>query len=153
MARSINQECFNKDPLLSIFPPHRRGPLGNVAKIHCATCHQGAFPRVDENESKAAAIGYRHDSAKVDKARYPKHETSRQCQNCLAFAPEKPSDEWVECDLMSDRLVHRSGWCSAYKPMKAAKKARAPGGAFAPKRQRARSMELELDVSSAVLSA
>jgi photosynthetic reaction center cytochrome c subunit len=43
MARSINQEYFAKDPLLSIFPPYRRGPLGDVAKIHCATCHQGAY--------------------------------------------------------------------------------------------------------------
>ena len=43
MARDINQEFFTKDPLLSIFPPHRRGPLGDVAKVNCATCHQGAY--------------------------------------------------------------------------------------------------------------
>lgn len=43
MVRNINQEFFAKDPLLSIFPPERRGPLGDVAKVHCGTCHQGAY--------------------------------------------------------------------------------------------------------------
>jgi len=43
MARDINQEFFTKDPLISIFPANRRGPLGDVAKVHCATCHQGAY--------------------------------------------------------------------------------------------------------------
>ena len=43
MARDINREFFTKDPLLSIFPAYRRGPLGDVAKVNCATCHQGAY--------------------------------------------------------------------------------------------------------------
>jgi photosynthetic reaction center cytochrome c subunit len=43
MARDINLEFFTKDPLLSIFPAYRRGPLGDVAKVNCATCHQGAY--------------------------------------------------------------------------------------------------------------
>jgi hypothetical protein len=77
--------------------------------------------KVDEAEPKATAIGYRHDSAKVDKARYSKHDVNHRCHNCLAFAPDKPTDEWGECDLMSDRLVHRNGWCSSYKPVKAKK--------------------------------
>ena len=80
------------------------------------------FPKVDENEPKATAIGYRHDTRKVDQARYPKHAPDQQCHNCLAFAPENPADEWGECDLMSDRLVHRNGWCSSYKPLKPARK-------------------------------
>ena len=76
--------------------------------------------KVDEGEPKATAIGYRHDSAKIDGVRYPKHDASQRCHNCLAFAPEKPTDEWGECDLMSDRLVHRDGWCSSYKKKKKA---------------------------------
>lgn len=79
---------------------------------------QTPFKRVEENEPKATAIGYKHDSAKVDKARYAKHDLAQRCHNCLAFAPDKPADEWGECDLMSDRLVHRNGWCSSYKKKK-----------------------------------
>lgn len=79
---------------------------------------QSTLKRVDETEPKATAIGYKHDSAKVDKARYPKHDVAHRCHNCLAFAPDKPTDEWGECDLMSDRLVNRNGWCSSYKKKK-----------------------------------
>ena len=79
---------------------------------------QSTLKKVEETEPKATAIGYRHDSAKVDKARYPKHDVAHRCYNCLAFAPDKPADEWGECDLMSDRLVHRNGWCSSYKKKK-----------------------------------
>ncbi len=80
---------------------------------------QVPLKKVDEAEPKATAIGYKHDSAKVDGARYPKHDAAQHCHNCLAFAPDKPADEWGECDLMSDRLVNRNGWCSSYKKKKA----------------------------------
>lgn len=83
---------------------------------------QANLKKAEENEPKALAVGYRHDTSKVDRARYPKHQPSQNCANCLAYAPAKPTDEWGECDLMSDRLVHRNGWCSSYKPMKSAKK-------------------------------
>jgi photosynthetic reaction center cytochrome c subunit len=26
-----------------LFPPHRLGPTGDVAKANCGTCHQGAY--------------------------------------------------------------------------------------------------------------
>jgi hypothetical protein len=81
-----------------------------------------ALKKVEENEPKAVAVGYRHDTTKVDKARYPKHQATQNCANCLAYAPANPTDEWGECDLMSDRLVFKDGWCSSYKPMKPAKK-------------------------------
>jgi photosynthetic reaction center cytochrome c subunit len=28
-------------PLTPVFPPHRLGPTGDVAKVGCATCHNG----------------------------------------------------------------------------------------------------------------
>ncbi len=78
-----------------------------------------ALKKVEESEPKALAVGYKHDTTKVDRARYPKHQPTQNCANCLAYAPAKPTDEWGECDLMSDRLVFKDGWCSSYKPMKA----------------------------------
>lgn len=83
---------------------------------------QAALKKVEENEPKALAVGYRHDTKKVDRVRYPKHQPTQNCTNCLAFAPANPDDEWGECDLMSDRLVFKDGWCSSYKPLKPAKK-------------------------------
>lgn len=39
MARDLNQAYL--EPLTGSFPAHRLGPNGDVAKISCATCHQG----------------------------------------------------------------------------------------------------------------
>lgn len=103
---------FNRRVVLLV--PAALGLAGlQAGPVHAQT------KKVEETEPKATAIGYKHDSAKVDKARYPKHDPGQRCHNCLAFAPDKPTDEWGECDLMSDRLVNRNGWCSSYKKKKA----------------------------------
>jgi len=41
MVGSLNEGYL--DPLANVFPAYRKGPLGDVAKVNCATCHQGAF--------------------------------------------------------------------------------------------------------------
>jgi photosynthetic reaction center cytochrome c subunit len=40
-------------PLKTTFPEHRLGVLGDVAKVNCATCHQGLFkPLYGESMAK-----------------------------------------------------------------------------------------------------
>lgn len=41
MVRDLNGEYLT--PLTPTFPPYRKGPLGDVAKVNCATCHQGVY--------------------------------------------------------------------------------------------------------------
>jgi photosynthetic reaction center cytochrome c subunit len=41
MARALNNEYL--EPLANVFPAHRKGELGDVAKANCATCHQGDY--------------------------------------------------------------------------------------------------------------
>jgi photosynthetic reaction center cytochrome c subunit len=41
LARDLNNHYLK--PLTSTFPEHRLGVLGDVAKVNCATCHQGVF--------------------------------------------------------------------------------------------------------------
>ena len=41
MARDLNLNYL--EPLTDVFPAHRKGELGDVAKLNCATCHQGAY--------------------------------------------------------------------------------------------------------------
>jgi photosynthetic reaction center cytochrome c subunit len=41
MARDLNNAYLV--PLTSTFPAHRMGPKGDVAKVNCNTCHQGAY--------------------------------------------------------------------------------------------------------------
>ena len=41
MARDLNKDYM--ESLTDTFPAHRKGELGDVAKVNCATCHQGAY--------------------------------------------------------------------------------------------------------------
>ena len=41
LARDLNTQYM--DPLTGVFPANRLGPTGDVAKVNCATCHQGAY--------------------------------------------------------------------------------------------------------------
>jgi photosynthetic reaction center cytochrome c subunit len=41
MARDLNNAYLA--PLTATFPAHRLGPKGDVAKVNCNTCHQGAY--------------------------------------------------------------------------------------------------------------
>ncbi len=41
MVGALNEGYL--DPLANVFPANRKGPMGDVAKVNCATCHQGAF--------------------------------------------------------------------------------------------------------------
>ncbi len=41
MARDVNKDYMV--PLTDVFPVERKGPGGDVAKVSCATCHQGAY--------------------------------------------------------------------------------------------------------------
>ena len=41
MVRDLNTQYM--EPIASVFPAHRLGPTGDVAKANCTTCHQGAY--------------------------------------------------------------------------------------------------------------
>ena len=41
MARELNTQYMV--PLTSVFPTHRLGATGDVAKVNCSTCHQGVY--------------------------------------------------------------------------------------------------------------
>ena len=41
MAQDINNNYM--ETIKGLFPEHRLGPNGDVAKANCATCHQGAY--------------------------------------------------------------------------------------------------------------
>ncbi len=41
MVRDLNNDYLSS--LHDVFPPYRYGPTGDVAKVNCATCHQGVY--------------------------------------------------------------------------------------------------------------
>jgi hypothetical protein len=74
---------------------------------------QALQSRVDENETKARNIGYRHDVSAVDQAKYPKYQAGTMCSNCQFFKGA-PGEPWGPCQVFSGRQVSAKGWCMSY---------------------------------------
>jgi len=72
------------------------------------------LPELKETDPEAIAIAYHRNARKVDKAKYPNYEEGQDCANCglVGFSSgiRKP------CQLVPDKLVNGSGWCSSWTP-------------------------------------
>ena len=68
---------------------------------------------VAETDPQAAALGYKSDATKVDKAKYAKYAAGQQCANCALFQG-KPDAAAGGCSLFAGKQVAGKGWCSAY---------------------------------------
>lgn len=68
---------------------------------------------LSEADPQAAALGYKADTTKVDKKKYPKHEDSQICGNCQLYQG-KPADTTGPCPLFPGKVVAKNGWCSAW---------------------------------------
>jgi hypothetical protein len=69
---------------------------------------------VDEASDTALALGYKHDTSKVDAAKFPKHQREQHCANCQ-FWQAKPADEWSACAMFGRKAqVAKNGWCNAW---------------------------------------
>jgi hypothetical protein len=96
---------------------NRRVFLMQVAA--CGTALTGAAvaqaqpARLDEADPQAKALGYVHDTTKVDKARFPRHANDQKCTNCALFQG-KATDAWGGCPLFGAKQVAGPGWCSAW---------------------------------------
>ena len=72
-----------------------------------------AASRVDESDETAVALGYKHDTKKVDKKRHPNHADAQRCSNC-SFFQGAASDEWGGCAMFGRKHIAAPGWCSAW---------------------------------------
>ena len=79
---------------------------------------QSGPAHVDENSDQSNALGYRHDTVKVDVKKYPKHAATQRCSNC-SFFQGKPDDPWAGCAMFGRKQIANAGWCLAW--------AKAPG--------------------------
>ncbi len=73
-----------------------------------------AQSKVDEADEQAVALGYRHDTTKVDAKKYPTHKADQKCNNCQ-FWQGAPSDAWAGCSMFGRKHIAAAGWCVAYK--------------------------------------
>jgi len=87
---------------------------GAIATPLAARAQSGAH--VDEASEQAVALGYKHDTAQVDKAKYPKHAANQRCNNC-SFFQGKPDDKWAGCSMFGRKQIAAGGWCMAWNKM------------------------------------
>lgn len=71
------------------------------------------LPAVAENDPQAAALGYKADASKVDKAKFPKYAAKQTCSTCQLYQG-KAGDAEGGCPIFAGKAVAAKGWCSAY---------------------------------------
>ena len=72
-----------------------------------------AAPVLSETDPQAMALGYKADSSKVDKTKYPQHTPAQVCGGCNFFQG-KTTDATAPCQLFSGKKVSAKGWCTAW---------------------------------------
>jgi DMSO/TMAO reductase YedYZ molybdopterin-dependent catalytic subunit len=72
-----------------------------------------SWPRVDEAEPVAMALGYKHDASKIDAAKQPRHKAGQVCRNCIQWKGTD-TDAWGPCGIFPKKLVNANGWCTTY---------------------------------------
>ena len=73
-----------------------------------------AQTQVDEADETATALGYKHDSSKIDAKKYPAHKPDQKCSNCQ-FWQGAATDTWAGCSMFGRKHIAAGGWCLAYK--------------------------------------
>jgi hypothetical protein len=68
---------------------------------------------VAESDAQAAALGYKADATKVDKAKQPKYAAGQICANCALFQGAANAAAGG-CPLFAGKQVSGKGWCSAW---------------------------------------
>jgi hypothetical protein len=85
--------------------------LGSTALAAASANAQGAM--VVETDPQAAALGYKADASKADKAKFPKFAAGQQCSSCALYQG-KADAAAGPCPLFAGKQVTAKGWCSAY---------------------------------------
>ena len=74
-----------------------------------------ALVKLDENDSTAVTLGYKHSAADVNADRYARYEAGQTCSNCSLFLPgDSPEPGWGACSIFPGKLVNAGGWCNVY---------------------------------------
>ncbi|MGZ3237282.1 MAG: high-potential iron-sulfur protein [Burkholderiaceae bacterium] len=74
------------------------------------SCAQTA--KLTETDPQAAALGYKENATKVDKAKYPNYAAGQSCAGCQLY--QGPATGAGKCAIFQGKLVASTGWCSAY---------------------------------------
>ncbi len=91
----------------------RRRFIAIVPLLGSAALARAEAPLVDPKDPQAVALGYTSDSAKADKAKYPKWAAGQSCADCALYQG-KAGDASGPCPLYAGKAVLAKAWCSAW---------------------------------------
>ena len=86
---------------------------GAAAVTLAAKSNSADLPRVTPSDPTASALGYVENAATVDPKKYPQHQASQTCANCLQFT-KQPDSAYGPCAIFAGKSVNERGWCAAY---------------------------------------
>jgi hypothetical protein len=87
--------------------------MATAATAVMAVSEASAQAMVDEKDPQAAALGYKADGTKVDKAKNPKFVAGSNCANCALYQA-KAGAAAGGCPLFAGKQVSAKAWCSAW---------------------------------------
>jgi hypothetical protein len=87
--------------------------MATVAGTVMVANEASAQAMVNEKDPQAAALAYKVDGTKVDKAKNPKFVAGSNCANCALFQA-KAGAAAGGCPLFAGKQVAATAWCSAY---------------------------------------
>lgn len=87
--------------------------MATAATAVMAVSEASAQAMVDEKDPQAAALAYKADGTKVDKAKFPKFVAGSNCANCALYQA-KAGAAAGGCPLFAGKQVAANAWCSAW---------------------------------------
>ncbi|WP_077001947.1 high-potential iron-sulfur protein [Variovorax sp. KK3] len=86
---------------------------GGACAVACVPGAAWSATRVEEADETAVALGYKHDTKKVDAKKYPKHAATQRCNNCGLWQGAA-ADPWAGCSMFGRKHIAAEGWCMAW---------------------------------------
>jgi hypothetical protein len=97
--------------------PTRRAFVGRMVAGTCVVAWMPgaavAAVHADESDETSVALGYKHDTKKVDAKKYPKHAATQRCVGCGLWQGAA-ADPWAGCSMFGRKQVAADGWCVAW---------------------------------------
>jgi hypothetical protein len=87
--------------------------VSTAIAMRVARSAAAAQPHLEESDTTAQGLGYKHDATKVDKTKFPKYKAGEGCESCQLYTG-KAGEAWGACPIFAGKDVNAKGWCSAY---------------------------------------
>lgn len=114
-ASSAREPAAEPQAQQSAPPEPQPEPAAPEPMENAAEPATGDLPQVSLDNPTAKALGYEHDAANIDAAKYPQRGPNQVCRNCTLYQGSG-SAEWGPCQLFPGKAVNANGWCSGYTP-------------------------------------